>query len=121
MQWRAYSLEFNLLENCCGSLKLQFHPGGKPYSSKEDLWIAIQIVADIDKASETRKITKNATKNMFMSFSNMVLVYHLNHAFQLDHSELLSLKSVPSIGKVFCKVAMELVWLPFPQCYVCFL
>ena len=60
MQWPAQSPDLNPIENLWSIIKRQVYPGGKQYSSVNELWQAIQ---DVCTALEPQTI-ENLTKSM---------------------------------------------------------
>ena len=60
----ACSPDLNLIENFSRTLKLALYPDGKQYSSKQDLWFAVQITADNVSGSAIRELTKSVANKI---------------------------------------------------------
>ena len=81
MEWLAYSSDLNVMDNFWEDLIEEFYRDGKPFSSEEDLWMAINIAGDCVRASGTKKkkLSKTGAKTMKSFLRNKDLICHINH------------------------------------------
>ena len=65
MDWPACSPDLNPIENLWAIIKRSVYSNGKQYSSKNDLWAAIQNAAKAVDPSTIKKLTDSVTERMF--------------------------------------------------------
>ena len=64
MDWPACSPDVNPIENLWGIMKEEIYHDGRQYSSKDDLWNAIETAASNVRPSEIRKLTNSVDKRI---------------------------------------------------------
>jgi transposase len=68
MVWPPWAPDLNPIENLWGILKQDIFKGGKQYTSKEDLWKAIETSASSIHRSEIKKFTESVNKRIVIVF-----------------------------------------------------
>ena len=70
MEWPACSPDLNPIENLWSILKREVYSAGKQYSSKEDLWNAINTTAKGISSDTIKKLTSSMDRRLLSVVSN---------------------------------------------------
>ena len=65
MDWPVCSPDLNLIENFWAIIKRSVYSNGKQYSSKNDLWTAIQNAAKAVEPSTLLKLKNSVTERIY--------------------------------------------------------
>ena len=64
MEWPPYSPDLNLIDNMWSIIKHKVYANGKQFSSKNELWNAIQSAANDISADEISKLTSSMDRRL---------------------------------------------------------
>ena len=70
MTWPAQSPDLNPIENLWSILKMRVYPGTKQYTSKAELWTAIQNVCAALMPQEIKDLTQSMDSRLFKVIHN---------------------------------------------------
>ena len=70
MTWPAQSPDLNPIENLWSIVKMRVYPGTKQYTSKAELWTAIQNVCAALKPQEIKDLTQSMDSRLFKVIQN---------------------------------------------------